>query len=109
MKKTRRKLPPSGTQGAGTLEAARAEAAAENATGNRADVQTVPLFVPGIWKALACLALLSFIFLADLLVVASPKVLSQPGTDLTAGEADGRAYTFERLRQGDLPMWCEHL
>lgn len=72
-------------------------------------VESNTFWCRGMWKALLGILLLSFLMFADVLTPASPRVLSQAGTDLTSGEADGRAFLFESIRRGDLPMWCPYL
>lgn len=68
-----------------------------------------PFFSRGVLRALGAILALSLLMFADLLFAPNPRTLSQPGTDLTAGEADGRVFTLDRLRHGELPLWCPHM
>lgn len=71
--------------------------------------ESAPFWCKGMWQALGGIVLLSALMFSDLLMAPSPRALSQAGTDLTSGEADGRVFLFEHLRHGDLPMWCPNL
>jgi hypothetical protein len=70
---------------------------------------TEPFFSRGVLRALGAILALSLLMFADLLFAPVPKVISQPGTDLTSGEADSRAYVIDHIRRGKLPLWCPHI
>jgi hypothetical protein len=59
--------------------------------------------------ALLGLSILVVLMFGDLLLRLDGRVVSAPGNDLTAGEADGRAYVWGELRKGRLPLWNPHL
>ncbi len=69
----------------------------------------MPRFLQSAAAGLLGLGLLVAVMYGDLLFLGNGRVLSQPGTDLTAGEADGRAILFEALRKGEIPQWNPHL
>jgi len=59
--------------------------------------------------ALLMLGVLVAMIYGPILFSGASLVLSQPGTDLSAGEADGRGILFEALRQGEIPQWNKHI
>lgn len=62
-------------------------------------------------RAAALLGLAAVVLLVygGVLFSGGSLVLSQPGTDLTAGEADGKDVLLQALRSGRIPQWNPHI
>ena len=64
---------------------------------------------PCSWVAIGILCVITLVFFGDLLFTPGETVLSQQGTDLYREFVYSRAFGFDELRQGNLPLWNPYL